>query len=120
MIGVPLVMMSTVLAQHWEIASKPLPFFALIYDNFSSLSFVCWLVLYFAMLTTAVSSGVAVVENISHDKNVKTVLLLCLLALFMSFVPFTTLVQSVYSAFGFIGVALIIGIVIRILRKQKK
>ncbi len=119
MIGVPLVMMSTVLAQHWEVASKPLPFFTLIYDNFSGFSFVCWVVLYFAMLTTAVSSGVAVVENISHDKNVKTVLLLCLLALFMSFVPFTTLVQSVYSAFGFIGVALIIGIVIKILKNKR-
>lgn len=120
MIGVPLVMMSTVLARHWEVANKPLPFFSLIYDNFSAFSFVCWVVLYFAMLTTAVSSGVAVVENISPEKNVKTVLLLCLLALFMSFVPFTTLVQSVYSVFGFIGVALIIGIIIKTLRKQKK
>ena len=120
MIGVPLVMMSTVLARHWEVASKPLPFFSLIYDNFSAFSFVCWVVLYFVMLTTAVSSGVAVVENISPDKSMKTVLLLCLLALFMSFVPFTTLVQSVYSAFGFIGVALIIGIIIKTLRKQKK
>lgn len=120
MIGVPLVLMSTVLAYHWEIASKPLPFFALIYDNFPRLSIVCWGVLYFAMLTTAVSSGVAVVENASPKKSAKAVYLLCFLALLMSFVPFTTLIQTVYSAFGFIGVALIIGIVIKILRKQKK
>lgn len=117
MIAIPLVLMSGVLSSHWEVASKPLPFFALIYDNFPGLSIICWAVLYFAMLTTAVSSGVAVVENLSREKSTKATYLLCFLALLMSFVPFTTLVQTIYSAFGLIGVALIIGIVIKFLRK---
>ena len=120
MVGVPLVLMNAVLAHHWEVASKPLPFFALIYENFPCLSIVCWVVLYFAMLTTAVSSGVAVVENVSQEKSAKAVYLLCFLALLMSFIPFTTLIKTVYSAFGFIGVALIIGITIKKLRKQEK
>ncbi len=120
MIAIPLVLMSTVLAYHWEVASQPLPFFALIYENFPRLGIVCWVVLYFAMLTTAVSSGVAVVENVSPKKSAKTAYLLCFLALLMSFIPFTTLVQTVYSAFGFIGIALIARIFIKILRKQKK
>ena len=120
MIGVPLVLMSTVLAHHWEVASQPLPFFALIYENFPRLGIICWVVLYFAMLTTAVSSGVAVVENVAPQKSGRTAYLLCFLALLMSFIPFATLVQTVYSAFGFIGIALIAGIFINILRKQKK
>lgn len=117
LIAVPLVLMSTVLAYHWEVASQPLPFFALIYENFSKLSVVCWVVLYFAMLTTAISSGVAVVENLSPQKGARSVYLLCFLALVMSLIPFTTLVQTVYSSFGFIGIALIAGIIIKILRK---
>ncbi len=120
LIFIPLVLMSTVLAYHWEVASQPLPFFALIYENFPKMSVICWVVLYFAMLTTAVSSGVAVVENLSPDKSTKSVYLLCFLALFMSFIPFTTLVQTVYSAFGFIGIVLIAGIIIKKLRNQKK
>lgn len=114
---VPLLLMSTVLAHHWEVASLPLPFFGLIYSNFPKLSVVCWVVLYFAMMTTAVSSGVAVLSNVSGQKNSKNAFLLCILALFMSFVPFKTLIQTVYSAFGFIGIALIVAIFIKIFRK---
>ena len=119
-ICVPLVLMSGVLAYHWEVASLPLPFFGLIYGNFPKLSVVCWVVLYLAMMTTAVSSGVAVLSNVSGQKNSKSAFLLCILALFISFVPFKTLIQTVYSAFGFIGIALIVAIFIKILRKSKK
>lgn len=117
LIGVPLVLMSVVLGYHWEVASFDLPFFGLIYSNFPLLGVVCWGVLYLAMMTTAVSSGVAVLDNVSNQKSSKGAFLLCFLALLMSFVPFTTLVQTIYSAFGFIGIALIVGIFIKILRK---
>ncbi len=117
LISVPLVLMSTMLAYHWEVASLNLPFFGLVYSNFPLLGIVCWVVLYLAMMTTAVSSGVAVIENVSEQKSSKSAFLLCFLALLMSFVPFATLVQTIYSAFGFMGIALIIGIIIKNLRK---
>lgn len=116
-IGVPLVLMSVVLAYHWEVASNPLPFFTLVHNNFPRFSLVCTAVLYFAMMTTAVSSGVAVVENVSSSKSGKYALMLCFLAFLISFLPFASLVQTVYSAFGIIGIALIVGIVIKIFRK---
>ncbi len=117
LIGIPLVLMSAILAYHWEVASKPLPFFALIYDNFPKISIVCGMVLYFAMLTTAVSSGVAVLSGVKAKNGGKYTFLLCLLAFLMSFFPFAVLVQTIYTAFGFIGVVLLVGIVIKILRK---
>lgn len=116
-IAVPLVMMSGVLAHHWEVASNPLPFFALINNHFPRFSLVCTVVLYLAMMTTAVSSGVAVVENIAPAKNGKYTFLLCLLAFLISFLPFASLVQTVYSAFGIIGFALVAGIIIKLFRK---
>ncbi len=117
LIAVPLVLLSFVLAYHWEVASMPMPFFALIHNNFPKLGAVCGIVLYFAMMTTAVSSGVGVLANIENGKSGKYALLLCLLAFFVSFLPFTQLVLTVYSAFGFIGCALVIRIIIKILRK---
>lgn len=114
---IPLVLMSFVLAYHWEVASFDLPFFALIYKNFPYLGMLCAVVLYLAMMTTAVSSGVAVVASVTPEKSGKYALFLCCLALLISFLPFAELVQTVYSAFGIIGVGLIIGIVIKILRK---
>jgi len=117
LVGVPLVLMSIVLAYHWDVASYPLPFFTLVYNNFPSFSFLCTVVLYFAMMTTAVSSGVAVVENATPSKSGKYAFLLCVLAFFISFLPFATLVQTVYSAFGIIGTALVIGILLKTLRK---
>lgn len=117
LIAVPLALLSTILAYHWEVATAPMPFFWLIYSNFPILSFICSLVLYFAMMTTAVSSGVSVLANVENKKSGKYALLLCLLAFLISFLPFAQLVLTVYSAFGFIGVVLIARIFIKILRK---
>lgn len=117
LIGIPLVLMSVVLAYHWEVASYPMPFFRLVYSNFPRFSLVCTVVLYFAMMTTAMSSGVAVLANVEARKSQKYALLLCFLALLVSFLPFAQLVLSVYSAFGVIGIVLVARIFIKILRK---
>ena len=116
-VAVPLVLMSVVLGCHWEVASMPLPFFNLIYNNFPKVSFVCSLVLYIAMLTTATSSGVAALSCTKGKSTGKWAYLLCFFAFFMSFIPFGTLVQTVYTGFGFIGIILVVGIFIKILRK---
>ena len=117
--GVPLVLMSAILAYHWEVASYPMPFFALVHNNFLHLGALCSVVLYLAMLTTAVSSGVAVLENTKKEKCKKSALLLCVLAFFVSFMPFAQLVLTVYSAFGFVGIVLIIAIFIKILENRR-
>lgn len=117
LIGIPLVLMSVVLAYHWEVASYPMPFFRLVYSNFSHFSLICTVVLYFAMMTTAMSSGVAVLANVESQKSQKYAILLCFLALLVSFLPFAQLVLSVYSAFGVIGIVLVVRIFIKILRK---
>lgn len=117
LVAIPLVLMSVVLGQHWEVASMALPFFSLIYVHFPKVSFICSVVLYLAMLTTATSSGVAALAG-AKDKNTgKWAYLLCIFALLVSFVPFGTLVQTVYTSFGFIGIVLVMGIFIKILRK---
>ena len=117
--GIPLVLMSVILAYHWEVASFPMPFFALVHNNFSRFGVLCSIVLYLAMLTTAVSSGVSVLDNIECKKSGKFALLLCLFALFVSFLPFAQLVLSVYSAFGVIGIVLIGAIFIKIAANKR-
>lgn len=117
LVAVPLVLMSVVLGYHWEVASLPLPFFSLIYNNFPGISFVCSVVLYLAMMTTATSSGVAALSCAKGENAQKWAYLLCLLAVLVSFFPFATLIQTIYTAFGFIGIVLIVGIVIKIFRK---
>lgn len=117
MIGVPLVLMSVLLGSHWEVASLPLPFFSLIYNNFCGISFVCSIVLYIAMITTATSSGVAVLSCVKGKNSGKWAYLLCVFAFFMSFVPFGKLVQTVYTGFGFMGIALTGKILYKIFRK---
>lgn len=119
LVGLPLVLMSVILAYHWEVASFPMPFFALIYDNFPKLAVICSMVLYLAMLTTAVSSGVSLLDNTQTKKSGKSALLLCTFALFVSFIPFAQLVLSVYSAFGIIGIVLIGAIFIKILENKR-
>ncbi len=119
LVGVVLVMMSAVLAFHWEVAAKPLPFFSLVRDNFPKMGIICTVVLYFAMMTTATSSGVVVLDGVACGKNTKYTLLLCMFAVGLSFFSFSSLVQTVYSAFGFIGIVLIAGILAKSLRKQK-
>lgn len=116
-VAIPLVLMSVILGQHWEVASMPLPFFSLIYNNFPRLSFICSIVLYIAMLTTATSSGVAALSCTKGRNAGKWAYLLCFFAFFMSFIPFGTLIQTVYTGFGFIGIVLVVGIFIKILRK---
>ncbi len=117
LIAIPLVLLSVVLAYHWEVASYPMPFFAFVHNNFSKAGVVCGLVSYFAMLTTAVSSGVGVLANIQNEKSGKYAILLCFLAFLVSFLPFAQLVLTVYSAFGVIGCVLAIRILVKILRK---
>ncbi len=117
--GILLVLMSTILAYHWEVASYPMPFFALIHNNFSSLGLLCSLVLYLAMLTTAVSSGVSLIDNADKKKSGKYTLMLCLFAFLVSFLPFAQLVVSVYSAFGFIGIVFIIRIFVKIIENKR-
>lgn len=116
-VAVPLVLMSVVLGRHWEVASMPLPFFSLIYNNFPRVSFVCSIVLYIAMLTTATSSGVAALSCTKGRNAGKWAYLLCVFAFFMSFIPFGSLVQTVYTGFGFLGIVLVVGIFVKILRK---
>ncbi len=120
LISVPLVMMSCVLALHDSVARFSLPFFTLIYNNFPKMSLGCSVVLYLAMVTTAVSSGIGVLENISPKKSGKSALILCILAFLISFIPFSELVLSVYSAFGIVGVFLVGGIFALLFKNKRK
>ena len=118
LVAIPLTLMSVILVYHWEVASYSMPFFALVHNNFKYLGIICSIVMYFAMLTTAVSSGVSLLDNVESKKGGKYAFLLCVFAFFVSFMPFVQLVLSVYSAFGIIGVALIIAIIIKNLKNK--
>ena len=118
LVSIPLVLMSVILAYHWEVANYAMPFFALIHNNFKYLGIICSIVMYFAMLTTAVSSGVSLLDNAKSKKSAKYALFLCIFAFFVSFLPFAQLVVSVYSAFGAIGIVLISAIFIKILKND--
>ncbi len=70
-------------------------------------------ILYMAMLTTAISCGFAVVEHFSlRGRSRKSVsVALCLVSVPLSLIPFSKLVESCFSVFGIIGLLLIAALV---------
>ncbi len=118
LVGVPLVLLSCVLALFPSQNENPLPFFSLICQLHQGLKPVCGLLLYAAMLTTAVSSGVAVLARVPKKYSEKSAALLCILACLVSFIPFGTLVRTMYTAFGACGMLLIFKIAKSFLSKQ--
>ena len=65
------------------------------------------IVLLFAVITTAVSSGAGVINNVRTNRLV-TMALLVTLSVFMCAAGFKQLVMYVYSAFGYLGFAVMI------------
>ena len=74
--------------------------------------FVYSAVLYMAMLTTAVSTGFSVVQNMQTAgmNQKKAALMVCAAGVPLSFIKFSVLMQHTYVFFGVLGVVLIGGI----------
>lgn len=72
-------------------------------------------VFYMALITTAISSGFGVIQNISIRLNIKKhwcIILLCLIGFIGSFGGFTYLVSKLYSGFGYIGLFIMLYIIV--------
>ena len=93
----------------WE---SPLPMLLLSKRAGDLAYFLYSLVLYMAMLTTAVSTGFSVVQSLAgigvEKRN--AAFAVCLLAIPLSFVEFSVLVKHCYVFFGIIGILLLAGI----------
>ena len=80
--------------------------------------------LFFAMLTTAFSSGIGILEvmnkKIKYTNNIVNTLILCTFSLLMSYVGFSRFVNFVYPLFGYLGLGVFLLIFLDILRKTKK
>lgn len=78
--------------------------------------------IYMAMLTTAVSSGFCAAELVkSMGFGYKTaVFAVCAFAVPLSLIQFSTLVKNCYIFFGVLGLLLIAGIVLKIMKNKEK
>lgn len=92
--------------------SGPLPLLFLAEESGVFAYILYSVVLYMAMLTTAVSTGFSVVERIkSLGINQKmAAVCVCTLAIPFSFIEFSLLVRYCYLFFGFLGILLVFGI----------
>ncbi len=93
----------------WE---SPLPMLLLSEQAGNLAYFIYSLVLYMAMLTTAVSTGFSVVQSLQGMGIQKKSggFAVCLLAIPLSFIEFSVLVKRCYVFFGVIGILLLAGI----------
>ncbi|MBR4874372.1 MAG: hypothetical protein IKU87_00935 [Clostridia bacterium] len=119
-IAILLFLLSFVLALFPESWASELPFFFLSGNVFPVLKPFCAFVLYFAMITTAASSGVSVLSQVKSERASITLIGLCGAAFFSSFISFGALVKTMYTAFGVSGLILIFGILKQFFRKSKK
>lgn len=117
LVGIPLVMMTTCLAGFSEAAHMQLPFFSLVCQTHPALASVCSLLLFGAMLTTAASACVSVLEKNAGNCSKKMSCLMCGLALACAWIPFDALVGFLYTLFGIVGVVIFIQILKSIFRK---
>ncbi len=116
-VGLPLVLMTVVLALSPSWNHAQLPFFSMVCSLHRTLSPLCALLLFGAMLTTAASSGVSVLARVPQRASGRGALALCTAAFFTSLIPFGTLVKTLYTMFGVCGLILLVGIIISIPRK---
>ena len=80
------------------------------------------IILWFAMLTTAVSSGFCSVKRINQltDINIKKLSIgICIIVIPMAKLGFSNLIATVYPAFGYVGLLLISSIVLRWVSPRK-
>ncbi len=95
-----------------KVWSSALPMLMLA-ENAGSFAYILYsMVLYMAMLTTAVSTGFSVVERIHQAGagRAYAAFSVCLLAIPLSFVEFSVLVKYCYVFFGVLGILLVGGI----------
>ncbi len=118
-IAILLFLLTFVLALFPESWVSELPFFFLSGNVFPVLRPFCAAILYFAMITTAASSGVAVLSQVKNERTNLTLICLCVAAFFSSFISFGVLVKTMYTAFGVSGLILIFGILKRFFSKHK-
>ncbi len=78
--------------------------------------------IYMAMLTTAVSSGFCVTEVLQKTGmgSNTAAIVLCLAAIPLSMVKFSTLIKNCYMFFGILGLMLIVGIIVKNIKKKRK
>ena len=100
------------LAEHTVIGQQ-LPILALSRRFSNAVSFLYALVLYMAMLTTAVANGFSALEPfVQRGKSRrKTAALFCLASIPLSLLPFNGLIESCYTLFGFLGLLLLCAVV---------
>ncbi len=77
-------------------------------------------VLFMAMLTTAVSTGFSVIQSLGNAgvKKRPAACLVCLISVPLSFIEFSVLVKSCYVFFGILGIWLVAGILYDLHRKS--
>lgn len=117
LVALPLILMTICLCGFKDAAGEQLPFFVLTYQSQEHATFFCGALLFGAMLTTAASSGVSLLESIHSEESMVGAFLLCTLSVLVSVVPFNILVKTAYTGFGVCGLVLTIGILRSLKRK---
>ncbi len=110
MLGCTALLCVLVLVGHESLWLSPLPMLLLSAEAGEMAHILYSLVLFCAMLTTAVSAGFSLIADLSRIGGKGAAVTVCLAALPLSFVPFSLLVRYLYPAFGILGLILIFGI----------
>ena len=95
-----------------KIVGAELPLLMLSQELGSAMYFLYSLVLYMAMITTAVATGFSIVERFAQRgvRKRTATFWVCLFTLPLSFIQFSSLVKTCYSFFGYLGLLLLCGI----------
>ncbi len=77
-------------------------------------------VVFFAMITTALSSGFALVMPSGKKKKKRNLCLMCIISSVMTLFGFSKLIDSLYPFFGYLGMSVFVLVVFDFVRNTKK
>lgn len=118
---ITLILNTTINLFHPKFTTGEIPMLDIVERYSRVLSHVYTLVLWLAMLVSAVNSGFCLVERVSSKLNINIKLMTviaCIVVIPLSFVGFSGLIASIYPLFGYIGLFMLSVIIFQWVRGQ--
>ena len=89
-----------------DFSNLEMPIVYVIENKFSSFKFIYGMIILFAIFTTAISVGIAFLNNICENKKrfPQFAGILCIISVFVSPIGFSNLVNWLFPFFGYLGI----------------
>ena len=96
-----------------DIDSLEMPMLYVISNQFPYFSFIYGVIILLSILTTAVSLGTGLLQNIEKNRKTKMAILvlICIISVPISAIGFSNLIQFMYPVFGYLGLIQLIKII---------